>query len=103
MEELALPVRFDRYADMDVYAAEGEPFRCDQLRELVDRLPERQKHIIERLFFGGADLLSVAAEIGISPKRARELRAEAFESLRAAVLEDDSLGPVLSAVLGVEP
>jgi len=93
-------MRFYRTDGMDDLPTPDPVYRSDTLREHVDRLPAKQKHIIERLYFGGADLLTVAAEIGISRKHARDLRDKAFATLQAKVLEDVALGQMLPASVG---
>ena len=89
-------IRWHRRDDMDELGNQPGTFRLDILRELVDELPEKQKHIIERTFFGGAPLLEAAAELKVSPKHARELRAAAFDHLRDALLCHNGLGWMLA-------
>jgi DNA-directed RNA polymerase specialized sigma24 family protein len=84
-------IRWYRRDDMDDLPAPGEGFRSDLLRELVDQLPAKQRHVIERTFFGGASLLQAAAEAGVSPKHARDLRAAGIARLRA-LLDDHQVG-----------
>lgn len=75
-------IRWYRRDDMDDLESLTEPHRHEVLRELVDGLAPKQRHVIERTFFGGAPLLQAAAEVGVSPKHARELRAAALARLR---------------------
>ena len=92
-------IRWYRRDDMDDMAGAGDPFRFEPLREAVDQLPDQQRHIIERTFFGGAPIQTAARELNVSNKYARELRTKALEALRTALLCDDEVGPLLSAAL----
>lgn len=73
--------------------------RSEMLRGMVDDLPEQERFVIERCFFGGATMRDVAKELNVSEKRARELRGVAFERLRS-LLEADEMGPLSSATVG---
>ncbi len=86
---------------MDDLPAPEPVFRSDALREHVDKLPKVQKHIIERCYFGGADLLSAAAEIGISGKQARDARTKGLETLKKKVLKDHEMGTMPPAPLSL--
>lgn len=92
-------IRWYRRDDMDDMAGLGGEFRLDILREFVDGLPDKQRHIIERTFFGGAPIQTAATELKVSTKHARELRTQAFEALRSALLCSDEVGPLLSAAV----
>ncbi len=85
-------MRWYRRDDLDEFASPEAPFRSDRLRELVDKLPGDHRHIIERMFFGQADLLETARELGINAKRARAIRDRALDELRRQVLEDHEMG-----------
>ena len=89
-------MRWYRRDDLDEFASPEAPVRSDRLRELVDQLPDDARHIIERLFFGQADLLETARELGINAKRARAIRDRALDTLRQQVLEDHEMGSVPS-------
>lgn len=93
-------IRWYRTADMDLLAGDetAQP-RSERLREMVDELPDKERFVIERCFFGGATMREAAKELGVSEKRAREIRGVAFERLRA-VLEADEVGPLQSATVG---
>ncbi|MCD8022696.1 MAG: RNA polymerase sporulation sigma factor SigG [Lachnospiraceae bacterium] len=52
------------------------------LREAMDRLPTREKHIIELRFYEGRTQTEVAAEIGISQAQVSRLEKNALKSMR---------------------
>ncbi|MCD7745066.1 MAG: RNA polymerase sporulation sigma factor SigG [Lachnospiraceae bacterium] len=52
------------------------------LREALERLPEREKHIIELRFYDGKTQMEVAAEIGISQAQVSRLEKNALKSMR---------------------
>jgi RNA polymerase sigma-70 factor (sigma-B/F/G subfamily) len=52
------------------------------LRELVRRLPERERYILTRYFFGEASQQQIAAEIGMSQMNVSRLLRRTLESLR---------------------
>ncbi|MCI5699486.1 MAG: RNA polymerase sporulation sigma factor SigG [Lachnospiraceae bacterium] len=52
------------------------------LREAIDRLGEREKHIIELRFFGGKTQMEVAEEIGISQAQVSRLEKSALKNMR---------------------
>lgn len=83
-----------RRDDLDDLPAGAPEFRSERLRELVDQLPELERHIIERHFFGGEHLAEAGREVGATPKQAADARDRALARLSAAVLEDHSLGPL---------
>lgn len=73
----------------DLWEALPDEFRDDTLRELVDALPERQRHMVSRVFFGGAPLAWAAREIGVSPPTGRQILTEGLGVLRGALSEAD--------------
>lgn len=52
------------------------------LREAIDRLGEREKHIIKLRFFGGRTQMEVAEEIGISQAQVSRLEKNALKAMR---------------------
>lgn len=52
------------------------------LREAMERLPEREKHIIELRFYDGKTQMEVAAEIGISQAQVSRLEKNALRTMR---------------------
>lgn len=52
------------------------------LREAIDRLGEREKHIIKLRFFGGKTQMEVAEEIGISQAQVSRLEKSALKNMR---------------------
>ena len=93
-------IRWFRVEDMDLYASQDQPVsRSNKLREMVDALPDMERHLLERVFFGGAPMCVVAQELKVSEKRAREIRTRALGLLRG-MLEADEMGPLLSATVG---
>jgi DNA-directed RNA polymerase specialized sigma24 family protein len=74
----------------DLWEAQGEEFRDDALRDMVDELlTEEQTHLVSRVFFGGDYLATAAEEIGMSVVEARQEMAEAMEVLREALSQED--------------
>jgi RNA polymerase sigma factor for flagellar operon FliA len=53
-----------------------------RVRAAVDALPERERHIMERHYFGDRTLTEAAAELGLSKSWASRLHARAIELLR---------------------
>jgi DNA-directed RNA polymerase specialized sigma24 family protein len=82
-------VRIYRDDQADLWEEPPPVFRDDRLRELVDELPEKQCHVVSRVYFGGAPLKVAAAEIGVSPPTARQLLEDALWSLRDALSQED--------------
>lgn len=52
------------------------------VREAVQRLPERERWVIERLFWDGETLDDVAKELGVSTVRVHKLKGQALRRLR---------------------
>ncbi|MCD8013601.1 MAG: RNA polymerase sporulation sigma factor SigG [Lachnospiraceae bacterium] len=52
------------------------------LREALERLPEREKHIIELRFYDGKTQMEVASEIGISQAQVSRLEKNALKSMK---------------------
>jgi DNA-directed RNA polymerase specialized sigma24 family protein len=86
-------VRWYRIADMDDRASPEEPLRHERLRELVDALPPEQRHVVERVYFGGASITEAGAEIGVTYARAKDHLNDAIQQLRD-LLEADEVGPL---------
>lgn len=82
-------MRILRTDQMDNREAPEEPFRDDRLRELVDALPARQRHLVSRVYFGGDTLTQAAAEIKLETPKAKALLTEALEKLRRALQTED--------------
>ncbi|MCD8337011.1 MAG: RNA polymerase sporulation sigma factor SigG [Lachnospiraceae bacterium] len=53
------------------------------LREALERLPDREKHIIELRFYEGKTQMEVASEIGISQAQVSRLEKNALKSMRS--------------------
>ncbi len=67
-----------------------EPYRDEGLRELVDRLPAAERHVVERVHFGQSTLRQAAIDAGISPARASHLLAAGLELLKGWLLDSDT-------------
>lgn len=76
-----MSIRFLRVEDPDLWAAREDVPRDERLRELVDALPEREKHMIERTFFGGATLTLASAELGLSRSTGARILREGMQRL----------------------
>lgn len=59
-----------------------EPFRSEEIREAVDKLPRKQRHMIERVYFGGEFVSHAAAEIGLSEARGKTALEKGLVALR---------------------
>ena len=83
-------MRFYRFDPQTRLYEEPEPeFRDDRLRELVDELPEKQQHMVSRVFFGQEHLKTAAEEIGVSPPTGRQILEDGLEALRHALQEEN--------------
>jgi RNA polymerase sigma factor for flagellar operon FliA len=56
--------------------------RSGMLATAVDVLPEKMRHIVRRIYFGGASVKEVAAELGITHSAVSQQRSEAMQLLR---------------------
>ena len=96
--------RFFRTDQLDTWASLEDKPRDDLLRELIDQLPEVQRHLISRVYFGQSKRNEAAAEAGISPKKAKEQLEEGLETLRRLLLDDDrELGGLSAAAVARQP
>jgi DNA-directed RNA polymerase sigma subunit (sigma70/sigma32) len=79
-------------------AHEPEP-RLEALRELVDGLPEQQALVVSLYFFGAGPvtLKRIAEETQLTTYQVKRLLSNAFDTLRAQLLEDDQVGRVPTA------
>lgn len=59
-----------------------EPYRSEELREAVDKLPKAQRHMVERIFFGGEPMNHAAAEIGLTPAKGKTALQKGLVALR---------------------
>lgn len=51
---------------------------------LMGALPEKQRHVLERLYLSGEELTyqQVGKELGVSSERVRQLKHKAFRKMR---------------------
>jgi len=56
-----------------------------RLREAIERLPARERALVQKHYWEGKNLLEAGAELGISKSWASRLHAQAVERLRAIV------------------
>ena len=97
-------IRWFRVGYMDELASNDQPERSELLRELVDQLPPKERHVVERTFFGGATLTLAASELKVSSKYARLLRRRGIEQLRCLMYPDaPAVGTVHAAGVGDIP
>lgn len=59
------------------------------LRDLVARLPDRERVVIERLFWDGEELTTIAKDLQISVPRAHQLKKQALARLQAWLQKRD--------------
>lgn len=98
-------MRWSSHEDMDIFEAGAPPVHSDRLRAVVDRLPPAQRHLVERVFFGGeaGGLERAAREVELSAKQGKGQLSAALQTIREAVLEEDELRALCATVLGREP
>jgi RNA polymerase sigma factor for flagellar operon FliA len=58
---------------------------ASQLRQALERLPERERALMKKHYWEGKNLLEAGAELGMSKSWASRLHAQAVERLRAIV------------------
>lgn len=75
-------MRFWRIENMDDYASQLPPVRNTEMIRLVDGLPDRERFVMERMFFGQAALSVVAKELDVSKDTVKKIRANALRRLR---------------------
>lgn len=82
-------MRFFRVEDMDIYESKDAVLHSDEIRNMVDALPKKQRHMVERVFFGGEHIQTAGAEIGLSPSNSQLALAKGLESLRGSLSPQD--------------
>jgi DNA-directed RNA polymerase specialized sigma24 family protein len=87
-------MRFFSTEDLDLFEAPPSGVRIERLRELVDELPRLERHLVSRVFFGGADLQTAGEEVGLSKHRRKVVMERGLETLRKALLEENEVGPL---------
>ena len=73
---------------MDLLPTEPPPFRSDRLRQHVDRLPQPERTIVSRHYFGQEPIRTIAGEVGITEPEAKRCLANALRILRVRVERD---------------
>lgn len=63
------------------------PMQDPELRRLVDLLPAQERHIIERMYFGGVSSHAAAREINLPPYAGERLRRAGLKRLKQWILE----------------
>lgn len=66
----------------DEYAALPSPVRDEELRRLVDLLPDWERHVVERVYFGGSNARRAAAELDLDPSDGEKLLRRGVAQLR---------------------
>jgi len=61
----------------------------EYLREMVDDLPPKQRHMIERVFFGGASVTAAGAELGLAAVRAKTHYEKGLATLRGLLQSNE--------------
>lgn len=56
------------------------------LDECINQLPERHKRVIDGIYIDGEDQNDIARELGLSPARISQLKAEASEKLKTCMM-----------------
>lgn len=75
---------------LDELEAPEQPAQDTELRRLVDLLPENERHVIERVFFGGTSSHAAARELGLEPYHGERLKKAGMEQLRQWLTEGDA-------------
>jgi RNA polymerase sigma-70 factor (ECF subfamily) len=70
---------------LELAAASGNADRQALLAQLLDRLPEHQRRVIERRFFERRSIREIAQELGRSEGAIKQLQFRALETLRSQV------------------
>jgi RNA polymerase sigma-B factor len=78
----------DQFGEAD-HAVELVPDQVT-LRELLGRLPARERHILMERFYGNRSQAEIGADLGISQMHVSRLLSRTLEWLRAALLTDHS-------------
>jgi DNA-directed RNA polymerase specialized sigma24 family protein len=76
--------RFDRRPDMDLWEEPEPEVRDEALREAVDDLPEDERLVVSRLFFGADNpsLQLLSRELGISIDKVKARRDRGLDAIR---------------------
>jgi RNA polymerase sigma factor for flagellar operon FliA len=69
----------------------GEQEMLAHVKRIVARLPDQERALVERHYFGGATLDEAAASIGLSKSWGSRLHARAIESIAQALREGGDL------------
>jgi DNA-directed RNA polymerase specialized sigma24 family protein len=66
----------------DEYPSVEPPAQDAELRRLVDLLPEWERHVVERVYFGGANSRRAAAELDLDPSDGEKLLRRGLAQLK---------------------
>lgn len=80
-------MRIYRVDDMDLREAQDPAEQDVELRRLVDWLPDAQRHLVSRTYFGGCFLSQAAREIGLPKRMARNQRDAGLAQLHVWLTE----------------
>jgi len=90
--------RIWRFDDMDTWLMdEATTEHDDQLRELVDSLEPFQRHMVERVAFGGANQAEAAREVGRTQPEGARAYSKALGVLYEKLQKEDGVGQVPAA------
>lgn len=78
--------RVDNHSIDATYESAIPPVRSELLREIVDHLPVRERHMVERVVFGSEHAAVAGRELGLDPSESRQLLALALDRTRVWVL-----------------
>jgi len=67
-------------------------FEAALLPELIDALPERERFVINALFFERLSFSEVARELGCTKRTVTRVRTSALAMLRSGLMEGADLG-----------
>jgi RNA polymerase sigma factor (sigma-70 family) len=83
---MIIQLRFEDGLGQDL-VDDMRPKRDEHLRELIDKLPASERHLIEMLFFEQTSLLEAAKRLKVSESTVRHLREEAFRHVKEMLEE----------------
>jgi RNA polymerase sigma-70 factor, ECF subfamily len=68
--------------ELDLVAIQSQAERQALFRQLLERLPEDQRRVLQRRFFEQRSIREIAQELGRSPGAVKQLQFRALEALR---------------------
>ena len=86
---LCLPtemLRFDQNFPVDKIPDDkplpGENLALEEVKEMLQKLPERERYILEQYYFENRHMIDIGRDLGVTESRICQLRKESLEKLR---------------------